>query len=167
VWFATRPAALLDLAVIALTIIPLMTMQPAVFRLVRVLRILRLAKLGRLSRAFARLGDAVALRRYELAVTAGLALMVLIFGATALYWLEADAQPEKFGSIPRALWWAVITLTTIGYGDVYPVTDAGKAVAALVALAGVGLIALPAGLLASAFSDVMKDGQSGNRDEAD
>lgn len=85
--------------------IPLLNMHPALFRLARVLRILRLAKLGRLSRAFARLGEAVALRRYELAVTAGLALTVLIFGATALHWLEADAQPDKFGSIPRALWW--------------------------------------------------------------
>ncbi len=154
---AASPAALLDLAVILLTFLPFFTINPAIFRLARVLRILRLAKLGRLSRAFSRLGAAIRLRRYELAVTGGLALIVLIFGATALYWLEASAQPDKFGSIPQALWWAVITLTTIGYGDVYPVTNAGKGVAALVALAGVGLIALPAGLLASAFTDVMQD----------
>jgi voltage-gated potassium channel len=154
---AFSPAALVDLAVILLTFLPFFTINPAIFRLARVLRILRLAKLGRLSRAFTHLSAAIRLRRYELAVTGGLALVVLIFGATALYWLEAGAQPDKFGSIPRALWWAVITLTTIGYGDVYPVTNAGKGVAALVALSGVGLIALPAGLLASAFTDVMKD----------
>jgi voltage-gated potassium channel len=66
-------------------------------------------------------------------------------------------QPDKFGSIPRAMWWSVVTLTTIGYGDVYPITVLGKIFAALVAVAGIGLIAMPTGILASAFSEAVRD----------
>ena len=87
----------------------------------------------------------------------GLAVTVLVFGATALHLIEGDLQPDKFGSIPRAMWWSVITLTTIGYGDVYPITVLGKIFAALVAVAGIGLIAMPTGILASAFSEAVRD----------
>ncbi len=73
-----------------------------------------------------------------------------------LYWAEAEAQPDKFGSIPRSFWWAVVTLTTVGYGDVYPITPLGKFFSGLVALAGIGLIAMPTGILAAAFSDVVQ-----------
>lgn len=77
-----------------------------------------------------------------------------------MYLLEADAQPDAFGSIPRALWWSVATLTTVGYGDIYPITAPGRLFAGLTAIAGIGLIALPAGILASAFSELSsKDSQ--------
>ncbi len=129
-------------------------------RLIRLIRILSLAKLGRLSSALRHLGDAILSRRYELLATLGLAVCLLVIGASALYWLEGALQPDKFGSIPRALWWSVITLTTIGYGDVYPITVAGKYVAGIVAVAGIGVIALPTGILAAAFSDaVQRSGQ--------
>lgn len=88
---------------------------------------------------------------------------MLIFGATMLYWLEGDIQPDRFGSIPRALWWAVTTLTTIGYGDAYPVTPAGKIAATLLAIAGVGLIALPAGIMAGAMHEVMRGAPADER----
>lgn len=88
-----------------------------------------------------------------------MALALLILAATMLYWLESDLQPAKFGSIPKALWWAVTTLTTIGYGDVYPLTAAGKTVASLLAIAGLGLVALPAGIMAAAMQEVLGDGE--------
>ena len=154
--FALSPSALLDLLIIVITLVPFFAINVMALRLVRLLRILRLAKLGRMSSALGLLYGVVASRKYELMVTLGLASTLLIFGASALYWIEGDLQPDKFGSIPRALWWAVITLTTIGYGDVYPITPAGKFVAGLVAISGIGLIAMPTGILASAFSEAMR-----------
>jgi voltage-gated potassium channel len=106
------------------------------------------------------LSAAVASRRFELLFTMGLAATVLVFGATALHLLEGELQSDKFGSIPRAMWWSVVTLTTIGYGDVYPVTVGGKIVASIVAVAGIGLIAMPTGILAAAFSDAFKTGSN-------
>lgn len=154
--FVFTPAALLDLAAIAITFAPFIGINALAFRLIRLLRILRLAKLGRMSSALSLLWETVRSRRYELTVTFALAGTVLILGATALYWIEGSVQPDQFGSIPRSLWWAVVTLTTIGYGDAYPITVAGKAMAAMVAFAGIGLIAMPTGILASAFSEAVR-----------
>lgn len=154
--YALQPAALLDLFTVLITLLPFITINVMALRLIRLLRILRLAKLRRMSAALRLLYDVVGSRKYELAVTLALALTVLILGASALYWIEGSLQPEQFGSIPRALWWAVITLTTIGYGDAYPITAAGKFVAAIVAISGIGLIAMPTGILASAFGDAVR-----------
>ncbi|HEX8256767.1 MAG TPA: ion transporter [Allosphingosinicella sp.] len=151
--FVRSPAAIFDLLAILSALLPFIGASGAMLRLVRLLRIFRLAKLGRMSAALSNLASAVLSRRFELAATVGLALMLVVFGATALYWIEGEIQPDKFGSIPRALWWAVVTLTTIGYGDVFPVTPLGKLVAAFVAIAGIGLIAMPTGILAAAFSE--------------
>lgn len=154
--FVRSPGGIIDLVVILATFLPFIAPNAAAFRLLRLVRIVGLARLGRLSLAMHSVGEAIHSRRYELAVTGGLAATLLILGASGLYWLEGELQPDKFGSIPRALWWAVITMTTIGYGDVYPITAAGRFVAALVAIAGIGLIAMPTGILASAFSDAMQ-----------
>jgi voltage-gated potassium channel len=155
--FLITPIALFDLMVIAATFVPMIGINVLALRIFRLIRILRIAKLGRLSSAMQRLSFAIHSRRYELLLTVGLAICLLIAGATALYLVEGEGQPDKFGSIPRALWWAVITLTTIGYGDVYPITALGKVVAALVAVVGVGLVAMPTGILAAAFSDAMQN----------
>jgi voltage-gated potassium channel len=121
-----------------------------------VLRILRLAKLGRMSRAWDDLVGAFRSRRHELYLTISLAGLVILVSSTLLYLAEADAQPDKFGSIPRAFWWSIVTLTTVGYGDAYPVTPIGKLLSGMVAVAGIGLIALPAGILAGAFTETMQ-----------
>lgn len=154
--FALSPSALIDLAVILVTFAPFITANTAVLRLVRLFRIARLAKLGRFSETLQSMTAAIVSRRYELGLTVTLAIGLMLIGSSALYWIEGEMQPDKFGSIPRSLWWAVITMTTIGYGDVYPITIAGKIVAALVAFAGIGLIAMPTGILAAAFSDALE-----------
>jgi voltage-gated potassium channel len=78
-----------------------------------------------------------------------------VITSSLLYLVEASHQPEAFGSIPRAMWWSVATLTTVGYGDVVPLTPLGRIFGALSAVIGIGLIAMPAGILAAAFSEVM------------
>jgi voltage-gated potassium channel len=84
-------------------------------------------------------------------------LIVLVLASSLLYNLEHDAQPEVFTHIPATIWWAIVTLTTVGYGDVVPITVLGKAVGGVVMVLGVGLVALPAGILASAFSEAGND----------
>ena len=161
--FIVSPAGVIDLLVIVATLLPFFGGEAVALRLLRLLRLLQIAKLGRMSLAMRHLADAIGSRRHELALTVLLAGCVMVFGATALFWLEGEAQPDKFGSIPRAMWWAVITLTTIGYGDVFPITPFGKIVASVVAFAGIGLIAMPTGILASALSDAA---QRNKRDQA-
>ena len=121
-------------------------------RLLRLLRILRIARLGRFSRAWRVLAHALKSRRDELSVTLMAALFVMLVSATALYLVEGEVQPAKFGSIPRAMWWALVTLTTIVYGDVTPVTPLGRILAGVTAFLGIGLIAAPTGIIASALS---------------
>ncbi|MEK6236806.1 MAG: ion transporter [Planctomycetales bacterium] len=126
-------------------------------RSLRLLRVFRIFKLGRHSRALQSLGDAFRRTRSELAVTAFIAVIVILISATALYYAEHETQPEVYRSIPDTIWWAVVTLTTVGYGDVYPVTFLGRIVAGFVMLAGIGFIAIPCGLLSGAFSDILKE----------
>ncbi len=162
--FATSFAGLIDLVTIVSTLDPLLGFNAAPLRIVRAMRIVRLARLGRMSAAIHHLHDAIVSRRYELLLSSFLALVLLLFGATSLYWLEGAIQPDKFGSIPRAMWWAVETLTTLGYGDVYPVTPGGKLIATVMAILGIGVIALPTGILASAFSDAVQRQREAERE---
>jgi len=149
-------SGIIDLVVVISSFAPMFSTNIAVLRVIRLVRIMRLAKLGRMSSAMRSLSKAIHSRRYELVLTLFYALGLLLVGSSALYLIEGNIQPEKFGSIPRALWWSIVTLTTIGYGDVYPITVLGKIVAAFVAIVGIGIIALPAGILAAAFSDAMQ-----------
>jgi voltage-gated potassium channel len=153
--YMRSPLAIIDLVVVLASLSPFMFTDAAILRVVRLLRLAALAKFGRFNHALEELGEAVHSRRYELSVTVALAGCLILVGATALYWAEHNVQPEAFGSIPRAMWWAVITLTTVGYGDVSPITPLGKMFAAVIAVGGVALVAMPAGIMASAFSEAI------------
>ena len=82
--------------------------------------------------------------------------VILIVAASGIYLLEHDVQPDKFGSIPKAMWWALITLTTVGYGDVVPITGLGKVFGGIITILSMGMVAIPTGLLASSFSDQLR-----------
>ncbi|WP_218574463.1 ion transporter [Halopseudomonas laoshanensis] len=125
-------------------------------RLARLFRVLGIARLGRFTHAWRVLGGAFYSRRYELLISALVALLLLLVSSTFLYLIEADGQPDAFGSVPRALWWSVATLTTVGYGDVTPHTPIGQFFAGITAVAGIGLVAMPTGILAAAFSDAFQ-----------
>ncbi len=151
--YAMTPAALVDLLVLVGILFTAMGAEGFLLRLVRALRILRLARLGRFSSALMVMSRAIVERKFELLISFMAAFILLLLSSTALYVFEAETQPEAFGSIPRAMWWAVATLTTVGYGDVVPITALGRLAAAFTALSGIGLIAMPTGVLAAAMSD--------------
>ena len=124
-----------------------------VLRILRFLRVFRIFKATRFILAVDRLTEALSEIKRELLALVILSLMLVYLAACGIYYFEREAQPEAFGSILGSMWWAVVTLTTIGYGDVYPNTAGGKLFTALVALVGVGLIAIPSGLLASVLTE--------------
>jgi voltage-gated potassium channel len=156
--FFGRPLTWLDLLAFAPELVLQLLLPGAAqaARWVRLLRLFRLLKLYSMFRAFRMIAAAVKDAAGQLLATFALAGVLLFLSATLLYVIEGGKQPEAFGSIPRALWWAVATLTTVGYGDVYPYTALGKFVAGCVAIVGVGTVALPAGILASAFAERLR-----------
>jgi len=154
--YMRSPIAIIDLISIVTSFVTPGHLQPYLLRAFRLARILRLAKLGRMSNAMGYLVEAMAARRYELLFSLFASLTFMVFSASILYMVEGPAQPDKFGSIPRALWWATAALTTIGYGDVYPVTVLGRIFGAAVALGGIGLVAMPTGIMAAAFSEAVQ-----------
>lgn len=153
--FAFAPGSVIDAVAILATLAPFFAANLLPLRILRLAALIRVAKLGRLSSAMRRLGTAVMDRRYELMLTGLVAMVGMVAGATLMWWAEGEVQPDKFGSIPRAMWWAAVTLTTIGYGDVYPITAIGKTLSVCMAVIGIGLIAMPTGILAAAFSDAL------------
>lgn len=123
------------------------------FRLLRIFRLLRLFKLMRYSPALASLGSVLYSERRALLATLIIMLGLSSFAATIMYYLERHVQPEAFGTIPHALWWALATLTTVGYGDIVPITWAGRIFGGIVMIFGVCMYALPIGIIASGFAN--------------
>ncbi|RME23559.1 MAG: ion transporter [Candidatus Zixiibacteriota bacterium] len=123
-------------------------------RALRFLRLFRVLKLVRYSQAIQRFQKAFALAKEELILYMMSTCFVLYFAAVGIYYFEHDAQPDVFQSVPHSLWWAVATLTTVGYGDVYPVTPGGKFFTFIILMIGLGIVAVPAGLVASALTEV-------------
>lgn len=153
--YMVSPIAIIDLLAVIPTFFAFGGAPNLLLRFFRVLRMLRLAKLGRTSDAWQDIRQAVYERRHEFGLILGLLVITILVSGSLLYVAEAEAQPDKFGSIPRALWWAIVTLTTVGYGDAYPVTALGRFLAGIIAITGVTVIALPTGIFAASFSDAM------------
>ncbi len=123
-------------------------------RVLRLLRVLRAFKLFRHAKAADRLKNAFQSVKDELTVFAGMACMLLYLSAVGIYFCENEVQPEIFSSIPGSLWWAVVTLTTVGYGDAFPVTVGGRVFTFFILVLGLGIIAIPTGLIASALTNM-------------
>jgi len=149
--FALTPLALVDFLAVLPFYVPGTGLDLRVVRILRLFRLFRVAKLGRYSKALSTFGRVAIAKRAELLTTFSILLMLLILASSLMYYAENEAQPDKFSSIPAAMWWGVATLTTIGYGDIYPVTGIGKLLAGAVAVLGIGMFALPTGILGAAF----------------
>ncbi|MDA9091233.1 ion transporter [bacterium] len=145
---------LIDLAAILPSILPLI-MGGVDLRWLRVLRLVRLLKISHYSSALEDLFSAVYEERRSFAAALYLMAIALFLSSSMMYLAEYEVQPEHFRSIPQTMWWSLITLTTVGYGDVFPITPMGKVIGAFTALMGVCTVALLTGIVASAFSNQM------------
>ncbi|MDX1442062.1 MAG: ion transporter [Nitrosopumilaceae archaeon] len=154
--FAFTPMMLVDLAAILPFFLPFLIADMRIIRIIRLLRLFRLFKLARYSDPMKTLGDVIKAKAGDLAVAFFILFIVLIFASSLMYYAENEAQPEAFSSIPSSMWWGIITLATIGYGDTYPVTVLGKVIAAGVAVIGIAVYAIPAGIMASAFTEQLR-----------
>ncbi|MFO1073795.1 MAG: cyclic nucleotide-gated ion channel [Geminicoccaceae bacterium] len=148
--YMATPMALIDLLAILPTYLALIV--PGDFLLLRTLRILRILKITRYSPALATFEVVLFNERRSLMAAGTILAVALLLAAGALHHVEGEAQPENFGSIPAAMWWAIATLTTVGYGDVVPITPLGRMLAGVVAVVGIGMFALPTAILGAGFA---------------
>lgn len=151
--FLTQPLLVADLlAILAFYLLLVGTAVDLRFlRALRLVRLLRLIKIARYTQSFRDFRAVLRDKKADLVVATFANSLLLTVASSVMYYIEREAQPDAFGSIPETMWWGVATLTTVGYGDVYPVTPLGRAIGAVVAVLGIGLFALPASILASGF----------------
>jgi voltage-gated potassium channel len=151
--FALTPLALIDLIAVLPFYLPFIFRADLRFvRIIRLFRIARLFKIGRYSQALSMFVYVLKKKKEELGITVVAVFFLLIIASSLMYYVEHDTQPAAFSSIPAAMWWGITTLTTVGYGDICPATPLGKFLGAIIALAGIGVFALPTGILASGFA---------------
>ena len=160
--------AVIDLVAIAPFYIAAAGLIPASdLRFLRALRLLRVLKLTRYSAAFETLGAVFRENARAFAAAFFVLIFVMLVAATGMYLFEREAQPQAFSSIPASMWWAFATLTTVGYGDITPITPAGKVFGAMISVVGIAMVALPTGILASAFSEQIRRRNEAYRIESD
>ncbi|MFD1063843.1 ion transporter [Winogradskyella litorisediminis] len=126
-------------------------------RIFRLLRLFRLLKLVRYNRAMQHFGRAMIVAKEQIILFMSITLILIYFAATGIYYFEHEAQPEKFASIFDSLWWSIVTLTTVGYGDVYPVTMGGRLFTFFILLIGLGIVAIPTGIISSSMTKVFNE----------
>ena len=155
--FIFSPVGLIDLFAILPFYLPLFfAMDLRFIRILRLLRVMRILKLNRYSKSLKMIGDVVREKRAELSITLFVVFILLILASTLIYYVESKLQPDAFPNILAAFWWAVATLTGLGVDDLAPNTGLGKLISGLIALLGIGVIALPTGILSAAFMDKLE-----------
>ncbi|WP_247980594.1 ion transporter [Maribellus sp. YY47] len=143
---------LIDLLAILPFYLPmLIKMDLRFLRALRLTRFLRILKVNRYNDSLNLIWTVVKEKKSELAVTGFVTFLILLIASFTMYYVEGEKQPEQFPNIMASFWWAIATLTTVGYGDVYPVTGLGKCISGIIALLGIGIIALPTGLISAGF----------------
>ena len=160
--FAFTPLLLIDFIALAPYYLPFLGVDD--LRTLRALRLLAwAARLGRYFDGIRTLGRVLQGKSGELLMVVLVLTIMLVLASALMFYAENGAQPDDFGSIPEAMWWSIITLTTVGYGDVSPITPLGKMMAGIIAIMGIGMFALPAGILGSGFLDEIQKRNRENR----
>lgn len=154
--YAISPLAIVDLLAFLPFYLPVfIPVDLRMLRELRLLRLIRVLKLGRYSESIKLFEEVLVRKKEDIIVALGILLMVLVIVSSCMYYAEHEAQPVKFASIPHAMWWGIITLATIGYGDTYPITPLGQVIGGFVIVIGIGVFALPTAILASGFIEVI------------
>ena len=140
--------------------LPASALDLRILRVLRLLRFARVLKLGRYSDSIGRMKRVIAARRGDLGVALALVVVMLILASSAIYIIEVESQPDVFTSIPAAMWWGISALTTVGYGDMAPVTPLGKFIGGVIQLLGIAIFALPAGIIAAGYEEEIRRGRN-------
>ena len=164
--YILSPMAIIDLISILPVLLPILhTYNLVGFRVFRLVRLLRIFKLNRYSDALAAIGEVFRSKAQQMIASIFFVFMILILASLLIYYAEHDAQPEQFGNAFSGLWWSVATLTTVGYGDIYPITPIGRILGAIIAILGIGMVAVPTSILSAGFMEMIEK-QSG-KDKTD
>lgn len=143
----------------------LITLDGRFLRILRLFRLTRIFKLGRNSNSLRVFTKSLEGVRAELVFTLFLSILTILFSASAIYYLENEAQPDKFSSITESIWWATVSLATVGYGDVYPITVGGKIFATIISLVGIAVVAIPTGVISASFVEEIRIEKENQRNE--
>lgn len=153
--YAATPLALVDLFSFLPFYLAFLPVDLRFLRIFRLMSLFRMFKIARYLHALSIFRRVLVERKEQLVLSFLFILFILVIISFVMFYVENAAQPDKFSSIPATMWWGIATLTTVGYGDLVPITDAGKFLGGLFAIAGVGLLALPAGILSSGFFELL------------
>lgn len=126
-------------------------------RIFRLFRVSRILKLGKFSKSFEILGEGISNVKKELYITFFIAFIMLFFSASGIYYLENPEQPKAFSSITESFWWAVSSLTGVGFEEIFPKTIGGKLFGTLISLVGIGVVAVPTGIVSASFVEVLEE----------
>ena len=163
--YITSTMAIIDLIAILPFFLPMFLPFNLVgLRAFKLLRILRIFKLSRYSDALSSITKVFRKKLHEMVVSMIVVFILLVIVSLLIYYVEHDAQPDKFANAFSGLWWAVATLTTVGYGDIYPITVPGRILGAVIAVMGIGMVAIPAGILSSGFVEMLSSQEPQNDD---
>ncbi len=154
--FVSSGSGIIDFVAISPFIFQMARVDFRFLRALKISRLLRVLKLSTLTRSIIIVGDVFVEKRNELGITLFVTFVMLLVSATLMWYVEGNAQPDAFPNIVATFWWAIATLTTVGYGDVFPITGWGKLLSGIIAVLGIGIVALPAGILSSAFVEKLE-----------
>ena len=149
--FISQPIVIIDLFAFLPFYLPFLGLDLRFIRILRVLRIFRIFKIGRYYQSLNIIKRVIISKKEELVLLLIVMLFLIITSSSIIYYCENAAQPENFPDIPSAMWWAAITITTVGYGDVYPITTLGKIMTTFISILGISMFALPTAVLGAGF----------------
>ena len=154
--YILSPYAIIDLIAIIPSLLQFFTTNLFFLRIFRLIRMLRVMKLIKKSPPIRMFLEAIIKSKTQLLGSLVVTLFAIFVSSICMYMVESELQPEQFGIIPRAMWWSMATLTTVGYGDVFPITALGKIISSIVAILGIGIVALPAGIIAGNYKEILE-----------